>query len=235
MKTHVWLDVVSTSALIVAAFFFVKGLLGPPRSTVSLDEPVSAEVMPTEPISLDGAVMEGRPDAPVAMVIFSEFECPYCRQFAVSTLPEIRSRLIDTGLIRVAFRHGPFGPTHLKANSLAIAAVCADLQDRFWPMHDDLFAPSRPPDRLAIMRLANRNGLDLDIFETCLLDGDTSTIKRDQAMASTLRLRGTPTFFVGPISSDGLMSVTDVIIGAASYVRFDTAVNRARLGRGRAR
>ena len=115
----------------------------------------------------------GSPDAPVKIVEFADFECPACAQFAMLTEPDIRERLVKTGLASVEFYVFPL-PMHANTWSASNAAYCANEQGKFWEMHDRLFytqdlwntqSTSNPGKKM--LGYAADIGLDAGKFEEC--------------------------------------------------------------------
>ena len=131
------LDVTATGAMLVAAAVVIWAtLVKPARSANASTKP--ATPIPAEPVSLEGAPILGAAAAKVAIIEFSDFECPYCARFFQDALPELRAKYIDTGKVRLAFRHLPL-PMHQRARAAAEAAECARRQSRFWEFHDQFF------------------------------------------------------------------------------------------------
>src|SRR3990172_2263809 len=95
--------------------------------------------IPKEPVSLEGVPTRGASTASVVIILFSDFQCPYCGRFAREVLPEISKSYLDTGRVLLGFWHFPLA-IHPKAPKAAEAAECAGVQTQFWPMHDRLFA-----------------------------------------------------------------------------------------------
>ena len=96
--------------------------------------------LPSDPISLDASTTIGGREARAGMIIFSDFQCPYCASFARKSWPELKKAYVDTGLISVSFRHLPLEEIHSEAFKAAEIAECAARQDVFWETHDRLFA-----------------------------------------------------------------------------------------------
>jgi protein-disulfide isomerase len=94
---------------------------------------------PPEAVDLGKGAPLGRADAPVAVVEFSEFQCPFCRRFYEGTFAQLKENYVATGKLRYVFRDFPL-PIHSQARRAAVAARCARHQGGFWPMHDALFA-----------------------------------------------------------------------------------------------
>ncbi len=156
--------------------------------------------------------MEGSPDAPVTVIEFSDFTCPYCAQFARDVLPKLRADYIGTGKIKLFFLPYPVhGETAAKE---AEAAFCAQEQGRFWEFHDRMFADLRlrgfprkfDPER--VRAIAAAAGCDPDRLSKCLSSGTyTQAVEGSIAIANKLGVTGTPTFFIAG----------QEIPGAASY------------------
>src|SRR5207237_303558 len=140
----------------------------------------------------------------VAVVACSCFESPFGGRYYRETMPEIERAYIRTGKIRYVFRNFPLEAIHHEAFKAAEAAMCAGEQDKFWEMHDHLFAHQ---DALAATDLpghAAAVGLDLPRFERCLAGGTyAEDIRRDLAEGQKAGVRGTPSFFLGVAGSDG--------------------------------
>lgn len=211
----------TTLAVLVAAILFVWNYRGSSRS-VSAGGPIVP--IPKQPISLEGTTL-GSPGAKVALVEFSDFQCPYCGKFATETLPKIKTKYIDKGLLRFVFRHNPI-PVHARAQAAAEAAECAGRQGRFWEMHHQLF---QDPKRLEVADLADYAqtvGLDLPAFKVCTAKGAKEHVQRDVELAKSLTLRGTPTFMVGTIGADGYVKVSEVIAGARPLAEFESSIDK---------
>ncbi len=171
------------------------------------DDKLSARLLerfgPRDPerIELAGAACRGEPAAPVTLVLFSDFECPFCalaRQLVEVLEKEAGSRL------RVCFKHYPLTEIHARALGAALAAAAAQRQGKFWAMHDRIFEHQKELDRDDLLEHARELGLDLGRFRA---DLDSSAVRlqveRDRAEAIRLGFGGTPTFFVnGRIMSD---------------------------------
>ena len=145
----------------------------------------------------------GDPDAPVTIIAFSDFQCPYCRQFEQQAFQRLKSAYIETGQVRLVFRDFPLTQIHPNALPAAMAAECAHNQDSFWPMHDRLFADqsewgqSEDPNEVFI-DYADDMGLDVDAFRECLQNREPlQEISGDFQDGVDGGVRGTPAFFMG--------------------------------------
>jgi protein-disulfide isomerase len=148
--------------------------------------------------------VRGSADAPVTILVFSAFACPYCGQ-AQAQLDALRARYGER--LQIVFKHFPLGSD---ADALLPheAALAAAEQDLFWPMHDRLFALHGSLSRAAIVRAAGEAGLDEARFAAALATRRfRPQIDRDLAEARALRVRAAPTFFVDGIKLEGLQSL----------------------------
>ncbi len=153
----------------------------------------------------------GPADAPVTVVEFSDFQCPYCARSA-----ETVKQLVDKyrGKIRLVFQDLPL-PNHKEAPKAAEAAACANDQGKFWEMHDLLF---KNQDKLAIADLKRHAvaiGLDAPAFDACLDGGKhTAAWQQGKALAESYGITGTPAFFVNGIPVFGaapMQQFTEII------------------------
>jgi protein-disulfide isomerase len=150
----------------------------------------------------DASRMKGSPDAPITIIEVSDFQCPYCAQWALETYPQVDSAFIQTGRARLLFINYPL-PNHAQAWAASEAAMCAGVQGRFWEMHDRIFAAQRDwsgqPDAAdRFGAFAREMGLDLGQYRDCTVyDRTASLIVSDAMQASQASIRGTPTFIIG--------------------------------------
>ena len=107
----------------------------------------------------------GPADAPVTLIEFADFQCPYCAR-ALPVIAEVRERFPTQ--LRVVFKHMPLDSIHPYARPAARAAVCAEKQDKFWPYHDVLFQNVRALGTDQLRAHADTAGLDLAAFDACL-------------------------------------------------------------------
>jgi protein-disulfide isomerase len=139
--------------------------------------------------------IRGPHDAPLTLVEFGEYECPFCAR-TTGVAAELRERFGDQ--IRYVFRHLPLVDVHPHAELAARAAVAAGNQGAFWEMHDLLFAHQDQLEPEDLARYASQLGLDVDRFVGDLEDEATADrVRVDVASAEASGARGTPTFFIG--------------------------------------
>jgi protein-disulfide isomerase len=166
----------------------------------------------------------GDPNAPVTIVEYADFQCPICKRAATDLLPQIEKEYVDSGLVKIEFRHFPF--LGQESWDAAQAAAAAEEQGKFWEYYAALFnaqgrenAGSFSYDKL--LQLARDLGLDTERFDATL--ASNANLKVVQAEVDAAREKGvnsTPTFFVGDTK----------IVGAQDIGKFRDAIERE-LGR----
>lgn len=143
----------------------------------------------------------GEATASIALIEFADFQCPYCRLHVVETEPQLKKEYGDTGQVRFIFKHFPL-PSHQHAERASIAAECAGRQDKFWPVHDRIFATQNEwasaGDAQPIFdRLAGEVGLDLAAYQQCLSDpAILADVLKDRDEGQAVGIRGTPSFVI---------------------------------------
>jgi len=165
---------------------------------------LSEPVPPSSIISANGP-SRGPLNAPVTIVEFSDFQCPYCKQAAVSLKPLIQSYGSD---VRLVFKQMPLS-IHADAFKAAQASVCAGDQGKFWEYHDILFNASELSEQ-ALRRYASDLGLRPSEFNTCLNSEVSATVvRKDMQEAMLAGVQGTPTYFVNGRIVKGMKSLED--------------------------
>lgn len=147
-------------------------------------------------VPVDGRTC-GQDSAPVTIVEYSEFLCPFCARAALSTLPEVQEEYVAAGKVKLAFKH--FIVHGEKAVLAAGAAECASEQDAFWEYHDMLFLNQGSVDFSVenLRQFAEELGLDLDSFNTCLeSERYMDKLAADVDEGRRLGVSGTPSFLI---------------------------------------
>lgn len=169
---------------------FIDSLRSAGTVVVRLEPPPVTRVQ----VSTEGAPFRGAPDAPVTIVEFSEFQCPFCHRVQ-ATLRQILERY--PGKVRLVYRDFPLDSLHPLARGASEAARCANDQGKFWEYHDAVFAhfPQASPENLK--EYAAQIGLDVKKFDVCISSGvHKAAVQRDVDEGSRLGVSGTPAFFI---------------------------------------
>jgi len=145
----------------------------------------------------DNDPIEGDSGAPVTIVEFSDFQCPFCGSFYRGTLPAIRSQYVDTGKAKFIYRDFPLSSIHPEAQKAAEAAECAFGQGKFWEMHDKIFENQQSISLASYKQWAKDLGLDSAEFDQCLDSGaKASEVQADFSAGNTVGVSGTPSFVI---------------------------------------
>ena len=159
----------------------------------------------TVKISADNDPIIGNPDAPITIIEFSDFQCPFCARFHIQTLPLILEEYIEQGKVKLVFRDFPIQSIHPNALPASVAAECANEQGKFREMHDMLFDNQSQWNKLEtndvlsmFSSYAFEIQLDQEIFDSCLTSGKyIEEIRKDLDDGRDYGVSGTPGFFVG--------------------------------------
>lgn len=167
--------------------------------------------------------MKGDPNAPITIIEFSDYECPFCGKFYTDTLPLIEENYINTGKVNFVYRDFPIQSIHPNAVHTAMAAECADDQEMFWPYHDMIFENKSTWEKQRgqslvseLVQYADVLGLDTEEFTTCLESNKhLDEVRNDLQDGQSYGISGTPGFFIGNDNS-GYIKVS----GAKPYQTF---------------
>jgi protein-disulfide isomerase len=164
-----------------------------------------------------GAPEKGNARASVAMVEFSDFQCPFCKRHVDATMPKIQKSYIDTGKVRYVFMDFPLESIHPLAFKAAEASHCAAEQKQYWKMHDRLFANQNKLARNQLVAHAKALGLDERRFATCLDSGKyVNRVKASLAQGEKLGIAGTPAFVLGR-NRNGNIEAARLIVGSQPF------------------
>jgi len=176
--------------------------------------PVAATAVPAVPASGFRGYTVGNDSAPVHIVEYSDFECPFCASFVTVQMPEVRRQLINTGRVHWRFRDFPLS-RHQYSHVAALAAQCAGEQGKFWEMHDQLFfnhqwaQTGKNPSGL-FRQFAKTIGLDGERYDACM-DSQryAGRVEESRREGEALGVDHTPFFFVNGRRYDGKTSSDD--------------------------
>jgi protein-disulfide isomerase len=156
--------------------------------------------------TMDEAMSRGPAAAPVTIVEWSDYECPYCKQ-AQEVLQRLRAEFPDT--VRLVFKDFPLR-SHPQALPAALAARCAGAQGRYWEYHDLLFVAQPDFARDQLIVYARRLGLDAGTFTDCLDSGRfREAVLADQREGRAAGVRATPTFFINQRKVEGVLPLEE--------------------------
>ena len=177
--------------------------------------------------NIDDDAILGDVNAPVTIVEFSDYDCPWCRTFHQTILPELKKEFIDTGKVRFVYRDMPIKQLHPLAMEKSLAANCARDQggdQSYYNYHDEIFARTTAKEDTLVKdelkQIAADLGYNTGQFNECL---DTAKynneVNTDMADAIKIEAFGTPSFVVGASNSDGSVE-GELIEGAMPYAQF---------------
>jgi len=186
--------------------------------------------LPLQPIkiSLDDDPIRGNPDAPITIVEFSDYQCPFCARFYAQTLPLLLEEYIDEGKVNLVYRDFPVQRIHPNALAAAAAAECADEQGKYWEYHDTLFEKQNAWAKLdsnsaisTFSQFAAEIELEQQQFDNCLESGKyLEEVQADFSDGKNYQVTGTPGFFIG---NEDIGFVK--IIGAKPYDAFKKVID----------
>ena len=155
-------------------------------------------------VTIDGHPSIGSGHADIVLIEFSDFQCAFCRRHLNSVMPVLVSEFVETGEVEYAFMDFPVEDRHPQATKAAIAARCAEEQGKYWEMRKRLFISSAMLEETDLENHAEAVGLDMREFGACRKsDQHHNAVRFDQNEGAKLRVRGTPTFFIGRRVSEG--------------------------------
>lgn len=204
-----------------------EDVVGPIQTQQSTQSSLSTNSPSLISISLDDDPVKGNLNAPITIVEFSDFQCPFCAKFHSTTLPQLEASYIDSGKVKFVYRDFPIQSIHPNAVPAALASECADEQGMFWEYHDLVFENQKKWQGLSgriMIDTFEQYALELELntsdFNTCLESGKyVDEVKKDLQDGVSYGVTGTPGFFIG---NDELGYVK--IIGAQPYPVFERLI-----------
>lgn len=196
----------------------LKGLVkSRPKPTARAAGPVRGKT------GIKGDPSMGSADAPLVLVEFSDYQCPYCSRYTKNTFPLIKRDYIDTGKIKYVFKDFPL-PFHKQARKAAEAAHCASEEGKYWGMHDLIFDNQAKMDEKSLVGHAEKLGLKVSDFKRCLEDGRYSKgLDEDIAAGRSSGVTGTPSFLLGRLNDKNEVEGS-VIKGARPFEVFKSEI-----------
>lgn len=180
-------------------------------------KPATPEPPRTVTVPLGDSPSLGQPSAPVVLVEFTDFQCPFCKRAHDEMLEAVRKKYVETGKVRLVSRCLPL-PFHPNAEPAATAALCAGEQGQFWPMRDRLFVNPEALSGVDLLSAAAALKLDAKAFAACLeAKRFSAAISRDKQDAAAAGITGTPSFVLGRASGP---TVTGLLMVGAKPLAF---------------
>jgi protein-disulfide isomerase len=166
------------------------------------------------PVPEDDDYVFGSADAPITIIEFSDYECPFCQRWHNEAWPQIKAKYGDQ--IRLVYRDFPLESIHPNATAAAEAANCAGEQDQYYQYNELLFSGQKPLELATYEAYAQVIGLDMDAFNTCVAERRyQQEVQDDLSFASEFGVRSTPTFFINGLA----------VVGAQPFEVFDQIIS----------
>jgi len=206
-------------AIIIAALIIAGAIVLATMIYVKEAPPIQ---LPQKEDSLSGISIEGRPvlgnaEAPVTLIEFTDFECPFCARYANDTFFQIKKEYVDTGKVKMVFKYFPL-PFYSLAQKAAEAAECAKDQEKFWEYKEKLFLNQSVWKGLDDLKKYGQDlGLDTEEFNNCLDSGKSrEKVTKDLEDGKDAGVTGTPTFFINE----------EKLVGAQPFSEFRKIIER---------
>lgn len=241
-STIVGAIIISLAILVSGGVIKIKGVTTsatPSLAAQASSAPTQAVApQPTEDtspkqVSVDDDPVLGDKNAPITLIEFSDYECPFCKRHFDQTLPQLMKDYIDTGKVKLVYRDFPLSFHDPMATTEAIAANCAREQggdSAYFKFHDEMFKRTTSNgnglSKDKIYTIATDLGLNTDNFKSCVeAEKYKDEVTKDIADGSASGVSGTPGFFIGKSSPDGKITGTP-LVGAQPYAAFKTIIDQ---------
>ena len=231
-KTTIW----KISAVVLGILFIISIFTGgfgfrdnAPTGGTVLDDTGNNEPTIIAKVSVDDDPVLGNKNAPVTIIEFSDYQCPFCRRSYTQVYSLLKENFINTDKAKLVFRDFPLTSIHPGALPAAEAAECGDEQGKYWEMHDKIFDEQNkfgqgtvPFTNDDLKKWASEIGLSTGDFNSCLDSGKyKSEVEKDFSDGNAYGVSGTPTYFIGN-DKDGYV----IVGGAQPYQVFEQAINQ---------
>ena len=183
-------------------------------------------------VNLDDDAVLGSADAPVTIIEFSDYECPFCKSYFTNTFPNIKKDYVDTGKVKIVFRDFPLGFHDPLATTEAMAVECARKQggDKvYFEFHDKVFAKTNSNGNGLLVTdlytIATDLGLNSTELQNCVESKEfEEEVKADLAYGSSIGISGTPSFYIGKSGDKTIKG--ELIVGAQPFATFQQAIDK---------
>ena len=227
-KVRLWQGISLVLAIVVVFMWFSGSGNSPGAANVPVptqQQQAPQQQQPQEAarvnVDLDDDPVLGKKDAPITIVEFGDYQCPFCGRAFQQTFPQIKKDYIDTGKAKYVFRDFPLS-FHPNAQPAAEASECAHEQGKFWEFHDTLFTNQESLGKDFYLKLAGDLKLDVAKFTQCI---DSNKYKQevedDFNAGSQYGVSGTPSFFINGVR----------LVGAQPYAAFKQVIDQELAGK----
>ncbi len=178
------------------------------------------EIPQGTPPTIDDDVILGDPNAPVTVIAFGDYQCPFCKKLFDESESQLRKEYIETGKVKMVYRDFPLDSIHPFARGAGEAAECARDEGKYWTFHDQLFARQAEisGDTTLFVSIAGNLKFNLANFENCIESRKyKDEVERDYQDGTAAGVRGTPATFING----------KLISGAVPYATFKAAIDEA--------
>ncbi len=221
-RSHVYAALLPLAFVVgLAAGYLFWGRATPETVPVAAPEQAQTQPQPVQRYDVpeDDDPVLGPDEAPITIIEFSDFECPYCRRWHAEVWPQIQAAYPDQ--VRLVYRDFPLTTIHANATPAAAAANCAGEQNTYWEYNELLFSMELGLSESAYHQYASDLGLDMEAFSECLDSGrQNEEVQRDYEFAVNLGVRSTPTFFINGIA----------VVGAQPFEVFQNLIDQELAG-----
>lgn len=221
-KNYIIVALLITTILFASLWFRDRGILSGsnPSNTVIAPAPSPgvAQIPTVTGVSTEGTYFKGNENAPVTIIEFSDYQCPFCGRFYSDTLPSIEETYIKTGKVKFYYKDFPLDSIHPHATPAALAARCAGEQGKFWEMHNLIFENQTSLSNSIYAQWAAQLQLDAVKFNDCFTSQKyLSAVRKDLLEGQQAGVRGTPAFLVNG----------ELLSGAQPFPVFQQAIEKA--------
>ncbi len=213
-------SIIAAALILGGSYIYGSGLRAGNSGGLANVENQAVKVENKNPVDIvigDAPVL-GNADAPVTVVEFSDFQCPFCKRFHDDSGLKLREEYIKTGKVKFVYKQFPLYQIHPYANSAALASECAKEQGKFWTYHDALFENQENLATLNFTDLAASLGMNKSQFKSCYDSGKYSdNVKSDTKEGTEIGVTGTPANFINGVP----------LMGAVPYATLKSAIESA--------
>ncbi len=221
-KATIWKVTTGIFALLFIVVL-INGMSG--TTPVPTGQQPTGDETPTVSVDMkklvDDDAIKGDVNAPVTIVEFSDYECPFCGRHFSQTYSQLVSQYVDSGKVRIVYRDFPLA-FHPQAQKAAEAAECAGDQGKYFEMHDKLFQNQASLSVETSKKLAVELGLDATAFNDCLDSSKhAAEVNKDLQDGSAAGVQGTPGFFIGKTDGNSAQQIS----GAYPFATFQQVID----------